>query len=161
MDLDVCVHPFPVLRSEEGAEGGTRLGCLALRGPPRRGCRWGFGAVRGLLLLLPTLLLLILGLGACLLLLHRVPTQGSTSTCSKTPGGLDLRRVRKRRVIHCHTLQIHQTEQGRQVGPQTGPLGPPESRTLGTIPLRCRPFAPANTRPDYTHSAVHPTCPAA
>ncbi|XP_036824117.1 neuregulin 2a isoform X3 [Oncorhynchus mykiss] len=91
MDLDVCVHPFPVLRSEEGTEGGTRLGCPTLRGPPRRGCRWGFGAVRGLLLLLPTLLLLILGLGACLLLLRWALAQGSTSTRSKSPGQLDLR----------------------------------------------------------------------
>ncbi|KAG1940481.1 pro-neuregulin-2, membrane-bound isoform [Pimephales promelas] len=99
MDPDVSVYPLPVLLVSlcqgqsvglvSGA-GGERFPSpqATPRRPPRSCCRGACGGRA--LLLVPALLLLLLGLGACLLLLRRALIQGDGR--SREPDWLDLLR---------------------------------------------------------------------
>lgn len=103
MDPDVSVCPLPVFLvslcqgQSVGLVPGVERGSAGLgfsqeqpspRRPPRPCCRGGCGG--RLLFLVPALLLLLLGLGACLLLLRRALTQGASR--SRDPDLSDLLR---------------------------------------------------------------------
>ncbi|XP_056302688.1 neuregulin 2a isoform X3 [Danio aesculapii] len=99
MDPDVSVYPLPVLlvslcqRQSVELVSGARVEHFpppqpTPRRPPRPCCKGVCGG--RVLLLVPALLLLLLGLGACLLLLRRALVQGASR--SREPDLLDLLR---------------------------------------------------------------------